>query len=416
MKIGFFTETYLPHLNGVSISLEFAKKQLEKRGHDVYIFTPKISGYSEKQKKVIRLSSLKVLSAGHEQRIVVPIPNETFRKMLTSKLDLVHGHGGGLFSFLGYQFSLAKGYPFVLTYHAFIARYTHYFLNGRFVSPKLVELGSKLFCNRADIVIVPSQKMKRELLSYGVSVPIEIVPNSIDLERFGRAEKGFLRKKLNLKNETVILLTVSRLGKEKNVDFLIASFAKIAKKERTSILIIVGDGRERKRLGQMVENLKLEKRVIFTGVVSKDKMPEVYADADVFLFASTSETQGMVVPEAAATGLPVVLVKDEAFTGVVEDGRNGFEVDEKESKFAEKVLELISDSEKRRDFGRFSKKLVQENFSTEKNIQKLIAVYETAIKIRKGKPRLSNRLQGRIKDLIALFKADRELNRRLDLE
>jgi len=413
MRVGFFTETYLPHINGVSISLYNTKKELEEKRNKVYIFAPTLPGHIESQEDVIRLPSLKVFSAGHEQRMALPIPNETFRKMLTVKLVLVHAHGGGLFSFLGYQLALAKGYPFVLTYHAFIKHYTHYFLKGKLVNPKMIETGSRVFCNQADIVIVPSPKMKKELLRYGVTKPIEVVPNAIALESFGRVEKGYLRKKLSLSDKQVVLLTVSRLGKEKNIGFLLRAFAHIAKENSNSVLVIVGDGPEKEPLSRLASRLKLQDRVFFTGMIDKEDMPSVYADADIFLFASVSETQGMVVPEAAASGLPLVVVEDEAFTGAIEDGKNGFETRMNLKDFAEKTLSLINDKEKREEFGLYSKKLITKNFSNEKIVSELIKVYEKARSIRQKEPRLSNKVQGRFKDFVGLFRAVRELNKRL---
>ncbi|MDP2671012.1 MAG: glycosyltransferase [bacterium] len=411
--MGFFTETYLPELNGTSVTLAYAKKELERAGHEVYIFAPKVKGYQEKDPTVMRLNSVKLVASEPEQRMALPIPNESFRKTLRVKLDLVHAHGGGSFSFLGYQLALAKGYPFILTYHAFLKHYTHYFLNGRLVNPRMVETASRVFCNQADVVIAPTEKMKVELESYGVTKPIEVVSNVFDLSQFGQAKKGFLHKKLKIDSGRPILLTVSRLGKEKNIDFLFRSFARVAKKDASSVFVVVGDGPEKENLKKLAQKLKISSRVKFTGYVSKESLPEVYADAEIFLFASKSETQGMVIPEAAASGLPFVVVQDQAFVGVVEDGRNGFEIKGKESDFAQKVLELLKNTEKRKAFGDYSKQLIKENFSVEDSIDKLIKVYEQAREIRAQKPRLSNKIQGRVKDFASLFKVVKELNKRI---
>ncbi len=414
MKIAFFTETYLPTLNGVSLSLNYAKEKLEKKGHEVYIFAPRVSGYKDKKSRIIRLSSVKVIDAEPAQKMVLPVPNKTFRQMLSVKLDLVHAHGGGFFSFMGYQLALAKGYPLIITYHTFVERYTHYFLNGRFVNPKMISVGSKLICNLADVVIVPSEKMRKVLLDYGVSKKIEVVPNPLDFSKFNENPKGYLHQKLGLKPDTKILVTVSRLGIEKNIDFLLRAFKLVTKKNLEVVLVIIGDGPEKKSLETLAKKLQLSDKVFFTGFINRVDMPKAYADSDIFLFASTSETQGLVIPEAAASGLPLVVVKDDAFVGAIEEGVNGFETPMKEEYFAEKVLELLQDEKKRVDFGKQSRILISTNFDPKKIIQQLLDIYQEAITIRQKKPRISARIQDRVKVFSGLFRAVKEINRVLN--
>lgn len=415
MKIGFFTETYLPHLNGVAISLAFEKEKLEKLGHKVFVFAPKITGAID-HPDVIRLSSMKVLNSEPVQKMVLPIPNNTLRKTFRVSLDVVHAHGGGFFSFLGYQLALTKGYPFVLTYHTYLAKYTHYFfLKNGFLTSKVATNGSKLVCNLADVVIVPTPKMKKILEGYGVSKTIEVVPNPIDIKKFKKVEKGYLRKKLPLASDALVLLTASRLGKEKNIDFLLKAFAIVAEKNKESVFVIVGDGPEKENLKSLARKLGLESRVFFTGYIDAEYMPAVYSDADVFLFASTSETQGMVVPEAASCGLPLVVVEDEAFAGAVQDFVNGYAVAMKTPVFSRKLLSLIENPRKRQEFGAASQKLIKENFDPDEIVSRLAKVYEQAVEIRKNEPRVSSRVQSSVKNFAGLFRYIKELNRRIGL-
>lgn len=413
MKIAFFTETYLPHLNGVSVSLVFAKKELERKGHEVYVFAPKVAGYKDSEENIIRLSSIRILKSEPEQKL--PIPTPQFRKLLNMKFDVIHGHGGGFLSLIGYQVALTKGYPFVITYHSYLEKYTHYLpIKSTMITSPLARRGSRYICNLGDIVIAPSIKMKKILEKYGVSKKIAVVPNPINLERFVKSEKGFLRKLLNIDNSKIILLTASRLGKEKNIDLLINSFYEVAKKDNNSVFVIAGNGPDEERLKHLVKSLGLESRVYFPGYIDTKDMPLAYSDADIFLFASTTETQGMVVPEAASCSLPLVLVKDEAFSGVIRDGFNGYSVAEKPKLFAAKILNLIRDPEKREIFGKNSAKLVREVFNQDDLIQKLEDVYQEAIFIRKKEPRITSRVQSGIKKFAGLFSYIKELNRRLN--
>lgn len=416
MRIGFFTETYLPQLNGVSISLAFEKEKLEKLGHKVFVFAPKTPGVADNYKDVIRLSSMKVINSEPAQKMVLPIPNSTFRKMLGVSLDVVHAHGGGFFSFLGYQLALAKGYPYVITYHTYLAKYTHYFfIKNKLLTSKVASNGSKMVCNLADVVVVPTEKMKLVLESYGVSKTIEVVPNPIDTSKFKPTEKGYLRTEYKIPKDKLILLTASRLGKEKNVDFLIKAFNLVSKKNKNSLLVIAGDGPEKKALEALVQKLKLGDKVIFTGFIDSEKMPQVYSDCDIFLFASTSETQGMVVPEAAACGLPLVVVADPAFAGAIENHVNGYETLAREQAFARKLEILISNKARREEFGRNSMRLIQENFDQDQIIEKLVGVYQKAVEIRRADPRVSNRLQNSFKNVVSLFRYVRELNKKLGI-
>lgn len=415
MRIAFFTETYLPHLNGVSISLAYEKAKLESLGHKVYVFAPKIAG-SQDDPDVIRLSSMKVFNSEPEQKMVLPIPNDTLRRTFRVGLDVIHAHGGGFFSFLGYQLALAKGYPLVLTYHTYLAKYTHYFfIKNKLLTSKAATNGSKLVCNLADVVIVPTEKMKKVLEGYGVTKKITVVPNPIDTQKFRRVERGYLRKKLAIGDEKLILLTACRLGKEKNIDFLLKAFAAVAKKDKNSIFVIVGDGPEKHNLQELTNDLRLGARVFFTGYLPTENMPNVYSDADIFLFASTSETQGMVVPEAAACGLPLVVVEDEAYAGAIKDFVNGYETTMKPTVFARKLLTLIENPQKRKEFGLASERLIKENFNPEEIIKQLVGVYEEAIRIRQASPRVSSRVQNRVKIFFSLFRYVKELNRRLGL-
>lgn len=402
MRIGFFTETYFPHLNGVAVSLAFIKSELEKNGHQVFVFAPKIPGYKDTEKNIIRLRSLTIIHSEPEQKL--PISAIDFRKILKLKLDVVHGHGGGLVSILGYELALTKGYPYVFTYHTYLEKYMHYFfLKNKKISSKIAKNSSRFICNASDLVIAPSQKMKTILQSYKVKKEIIIIPNPIDLNSFAKVKSDFLRKKLNIDDGKVILLTVSRLGQEKNIGFLIKSFLQVAKENKQAVLVIVGAGPEQEKLEKLTAKLALRGKVFFTGYIDTKKMPEVYSEADIFVFASTTETQGLVVLEAAACELPIITVKDEAFDNVIKDGFNGYLVTEDTNLFAEKILDLLKDNVKRKQFGINSRQYVREIFDQNKIIKQFEQIYSQAIEIRKNKPRRTLRLRNQVKKFIKLF-------------
>ncbi len=394
MKIGFFTDTYRPQINGVVENVDLSARELRARGHKVYIFAPKMSGYKDKDPHVIRLNSVRILK-NPEERLAMPLPTKGFRDMLRIDLDIVHAHGGGTMSLLGYQLAVVKGLPFLLTYHTLYTEYLHYFLKGKVITSDMVKRASRVFCNLCDSVIAPSHKIEKELLKYGVSKPILVVPGGIDVSRFQNQPKGYLREKLNLKENDKILLFTGRLGQEKNLGLLLKAF-KIIAKVPGCYLVLVGDGPERKRLETMVQNANLESRVFFTGFIAENDIPKVYADSDLFLFTSKTETQGLVVAEALASGLPVVAVEDEAIGEMVKEGVNGYLTKNKPEDFSDKVIFLLKNPTMRKTMGEKAKLEIKKNFTIHKQAETLEKIYKEVRLFQKKNPRSVVKLTNRI--------------------
>lgn len=345
MRIGFFTDGFLPQPNGVATSVVEAANELERRGHEVFIIAPKYPGFVDKNVRVIRLTSLKVASKP-EIRMALHLPDQALRKILSMDFDVIHGHSGGPVTLIGWEIARRKKIPYVVTYHTLWNRYTHYFLKGKVVTPKMMERATKIFGNGVDYLVAPTAKVEKELRSYGVKKPIKVVPSGVDVGEFSKAKKGFLRSLTHLEDEP-ILLYVGRLGEEKSVDFLIKSFKEILEREKNTHLVIVGDGPDRKKLEAQSRKLKVDKNTHFLGDIDKNEMFKIYKDATVFVFASTSETQGLVFPEALASGVPVVAVSDPA--AAIEDSKNGFIVRKDPSEFALKTLAIIKNTQLRRE-------------------------------------------------------------------
>lgn len=376
MKIAFFTDTYYPQLNGVTISVSNFARELRKKGHTVYIFAPQIKGYKDREKGVYRLPSIKILSSEPEVMFPVGLTYKGLTKLVRIDFDIVHGHGNGAFSFLGYEVARAEGIPYILTFHTLHTEYTHYFLKGKVVKPHMVAHALRFLANRCDGVITPSEKMKQKLMEFGYKKSIRVIPNFVDVSQFANKRDGYLHKKLKLSQDTPLILTVGRLGKEKNFGFLIEMFAKLAPQNSIAHLVIVGQGPEKEFLLQRAKDLGVGDRVHFTGRIASKYMPEVYKDASLFVFASTSETQGLCVLEAAASGLPLVVVDDLAFSAVVKNGENGYKVSLDASHFAEKVQKILSDEKLVQQFGRKSQQRVRDDFQADVLVEELLQYYQ----------------------------------------
>lgn len=414
MKIAFFTDTYFPQLNGVTVSVDNFSKELQKKGHTVYIFAPKIRGYAGQNSNVYRVNSFKVVDSQPEIRVPILIPNRNLRQIFKLGFDIVHAHGNGPFSVLGYQTAIVKRIPFVLTFHTIQTKYAHYFLNGKIIRPRTIAAGLRIFASVCDGVVVPSNKMRKELIGYGIKKDIKILPSFIETSRFQRNEKGYLHKKLNIPETHKILLSVGRLGKEKSFDFLIEMFKYVVKNEPQTHLVIVGQGQEELNLRKLVKKLALEKSVHFTGKLDNKVVPSSYSDADIFVFASSSETQGLTVLEAAASGLPLVVVDDPAFSNIALENRNALKSPLNQKIFALSVIRLLSQPEMRKKFGENSVKIVAENFQSGRLTEELLDYYEKIIQSRKNRKRIFRKIVER-KPLIYLLKATERVNRFLGM-
>lgn len=382
MKIGLFTDTYYPQLNGVANFVRYCAAFLNKKGHQADVFAPSIRGFKETEKNIHRIPSVLALPGLPDFiRLPIPIPHKTFLKMIRFDFDLIHAHGNGLFSLIGLAVARVKHVPFILTFHTQVGNYTHYFLKGKLIKPNLLNaILLKRFGNLCDGIITPSHKMKQELIQAGVKKEITVIPNFLDLSEFDIKKNNFLRSNFHIGEDKEIILSVGRLGKEKNLDFLLEIFAEVYFKRASAVLVIVGEGFEKNRLIELSKKLKVSDRVVFTSGIEAKLIPQVYTSADIFITPSISEVHPMVAIEAASAGLPLLVADDLAFAGLVENGRNGYMLPLEKDKFAQKIIELLSDKNKRKKFGQASKEIVSSKYHPEILSDKLLKYYEQALK------------------------------------
>lgn len=379
MKIAFFTDSYHPMVNGVTISVANLADELRALGHTVYIFAPKYNDYKDTQKDIYRFNSFKVLDMDPAVHMPFMLPHQIIKEIQPLDFDIIHAHGNGFFSLLGYQVALIKGTPYLLTFHTQMTLYTHYILKGKIITPRVVAATLRVLGNMCDTAVTPSEKMKKELISYGVKKPIRVVPNFVYAEKFVSTDKDYLHRLCDIPKSSVILLSVARLGKEKNIMFLLKSFKQISAENTGAHLVIVGYGEEERVLKEYVKKNKLSRLVHFTGKIDPEEMTKIYAGADIFVFSSRSEVHPMVILEAGASGLPFVVVDDGAYKDIIQDRENGYIVPLVISEFTKKVLDLIKNPEDRKKFGSFSRKTIQKNFSPKTLTLQMLDVYKETI-------------------------------------
>lgn len=333
MKIGIFTDTYLPDINGVVSSVELLRKQLEKHGHDAYVIcTYKGVSKVKKEGKIIRLPGVEVKKL-YGYALASPLHFLYIEELRELNLDLIHAEtefGVGIFANI---VASTLNLPLVRTYHTTYEDYTHYvnFINSKTLDKglkKVVASVSKLYCNNCVKLITPSKKTMDMLISYGVTTPIDIIPTGIELDRFNKDnidqnKVREIRDSLNL-NGFKLLTFVGRIAEEKSIDSIIKAFKKVKENNIKVKLLIVGAGPSLDDLMKLSNDLSLDDYITFVGKKPFEEVPYYYSASDGFISASTSETQGMTYIEALASGLVVLAHYDEVLTDIVTPNYNGY--------------------------------------------------------------------------------------------
>lgn len=385
MNIGFFSETYSPDINGVITSMNTFKEELERGGHKVYVFAPGRDLFAfpnkSRERRVYRFNSFSY-PAYKSLRVAIPFNIPIQRQIPRLKLDLVHSHTPFSMGLFASWVARRQKIPHVHTYHTLYPEYVKFYFPGfKKYNQRAAERLSALFCNQATEIISPSDGIRMKLKGYGITKPITTVPTGINRQFFEVTDKaGSIRKRYKIPPKAPLLITVARLGKEKSIDFLLRSFKQTLKLTPDAYYLIVGDGPARLELETLARELGVIERVVFTGFVKgKDDVIKAYSTADAFVFASRTDTQCLTLLEAAATGLPLVAVRDKPLETALSHEKNGYFVGPNESKFAWKVHRLLGDKALARKFGKESIKIARAQ-SAETRANQLLAVYERAAK------------------------------------
>ena len=348
LKIAMFTNNYLPFVGGVPISIDRLRRGLTQLKHQVTVFAPTYSLplVTEPDPQVVRIPSL-----GVSKMMSFPLANLwtalTHQQFAAQGFDVVHVHHPYFLGNKGLSLARRRKTPVVFTYHTRMERYVHYLpLPGDQLKTLAVHFLIRRFANRCQAVITPTISTEEYLRNLGVSAIIETIPTGINLtayQDYRAASVAALRADYAQAGER-LLVTVSRLAKEKNLDFLLDGIEKVKQRTRVPFrLLLVGDGPERHHLEQKVITAGLQDQIVFSGGMAPTEVVGAYLAADLFVFASTSETQGMVLLEAMAGGCPVVAVRASGVHDVIEQGYNGFKVAESTDSWAEAVIKLLED-------------------------------------------------------------------------
>lgn len=379
MRIGLFTDTYLPDVNGVVSSIETLRTALVDLGHEVYVVCTKASlEKAQLEDHILRLPGVEAkMMYGYS--LTGPVHLHALKIVKEMNLDVIHAHtefGAGIFArIVSHQLSI----PLVATYHTFYEDYTHYLnvFKLSIAEPPLkmvTRAFSKFFGNFCQQLIVPTVKTKQRLIEYGVNTKMTIIPTGLDFSNFASDE--VIDSPFSTKEFTMIY--IGRLAEEKSVDVIIQAIHRLKQQNQTVHCMIVGDGPDRQKLEEMIEQYHLQEEVYMAGKIVHSEVVKYYNYADGFVSASMSETQGMTFIEAMACGKQVLAKDKVALKEVLIDEENGYYFTDYQD-LATKIMMLKNADEGKKEMMKQKCQQIVDQYSPKTFGQKVAQVYQDAI-------------------------------------
>ncbi len=356
MRIGIFTNCYYPLVNGVVGAATLLRKGFLEAGHEVSVFTPAFEDYEDLEPGIYRYPSVN-LTPKVKYPVAVPFSPRINKALQHIELDIIHSHHPFVLGPLGLRLARQRKIPVVYTFHTQYDQYTHYVPLPsslvRWFSTRQV----RRFSQDVDQITTPAESARKILLTYGVTRPIQVIPNPTDLDKFLHNNGDKIRQKYGLKQEK-LLISIGRIAPEKNLDLLLNSFRQmIANSAEHSLkLMIVGDGPALQGLIQHASELGIQEDVIFTGLVEPSFVPEYLAAADLFVMTSKTEVKPLAQLEALASGVPIVAVSAAGANDTIVHGENGLLTPENAQVFSEAVLNLLGNPERYHSFQQNARK------------------------------------------------------------
>lgn len=331
MNIGIFTESYYPEINGVATSSYTLKIELEKRGHNVYVFTTSTPGEPDHEHNVFRVPSIPFIFLT-ERRVGLFYQPKLAAIIKKLNLDIIHTQTEFSLGIFGRIMARELGLPMVHTYHTIYEDYTHYIARFKALDRRakaFARIYSKMVCNSVEQVIVPTEKTKDLLLQYSVHKDISVVPTGVDLSKYDEGNYSIeeiqaVRAEYEIGPKDKVMIYIGRVSHEKNIQWMMKALPPYMEKRKDLKFVIVGSGPALEGLQEMVKNTPHQDRFIFMGAKPWDRIGLYYRIADVFVSASQSETQGLTYIEAMASGLAVVAREDKCLENILEEGHNGY--------------------------------------------------------------------------------------------
>lgn len=399
MRIGMMVDSYKPYISGITNFVELNKKYLELAGHDVFVFTFGDLSYKDGEARVMRSPGLPLADTG----FYLSMRYSRQAKQLLQTMDVVHVHHPFLSGRLALRYCRPLRIPIVFTNHTRYDLYAQaYFpIVPDEMSQGLLQAYMPTFCEAVDLVIAPSKGMEKVLRELKVEGPIEVVPNGVDLKRFFTAAP-LARADFGYKDDDILLVYAGRLALEKNLPFLLRSFAGVAQAIPNAHLILIGSGVQQydDELKTLIEELSLSSRVHMTGRIPYDELPAYLAMCNIFVTASVTEVHPLSVIEAMGAGLPTMGIHSVGVGDTVVDGVTGFLATHDLPAFTAKLTRLCLDLNLRAQMGDSARK-ASSTYAIERTTQAMLKHYQKLVDDSHPRKRWSVRMRGIIERFLS---------------
>jgi glycosyltransferase involved in cell wall biosynthesis len=378
MNILLISDVYFPRVNGVSTSIKTFTEQLQKLGHTVHLIAPNYGVKTADEAWIARVPARKIffdpedylMKYGEVLRLLPALKKENF--------EVIHIHTPFVAHYVGLKLGKLLQIPVLETYHTFFEDYLHHYLPWipKFAARGLARLISKTQCNQVDALVAPSQPMLDVLRSYGISSKAEVIATGLQAHSFAEADGAAFRAKYEIAQNRPMLLYVGRVAFEKNIDFLVRMTKLLIAETPDILLVITGEGPAEHNLQALVKTLGIEKNVQFIGYLDRNtELNACYKAADIFVFASKSETQGLVLLEAMAQATPVVAIAELGTASILVEGQGAMIAVEDEAEFAHKVHVLLANPVHREYLGGRAREYAHSKWSAAKQAERMLDFY-----------------------------------------
>ena len=378
MRIGMMTDMYKPYVSGVTVYISLTKLYLERLGHEVFVFTFGNPKHDEEEKNIVCSPGLPVW--GRDMQFNIRY-SRSAQKLLKT-MDVVHVHHPFLSGAIAIRLCKSAGIPIVFTNHTRYDSYVQIYLPGFLADAGDYFLRDFMprFYNKIDLVLVPSASMKSVVAELGATEPIVVEPHGMELQPFYTNVDPIDRANFGFSPLDVVMVYVGRLGPEKNLFLLLNSFFEASQTCPEARLLLVGDGPLRHSLQSFVQQIGLTDKVAFAGQIEHDALPAYYSAADFFVTASVTETFGLTVIEAMASGLPVLGIDSPGVGDNIVPGETGLLSLEDPQQFAANMIRLTREAGFRKQLGQQARK-ASEHYDIENAVIRLLQIYQNAKEI-----------------------------------
>lgn len=385
MRVLMISDVYFPRVNGVSTSIQTFRHDLAARGCETWLVAPEYPERWQDDERVLRQPS-RYLAFDPEDRMMKSGATLAACMTLAGKVDVLHVQTPFIAHWIGIKAARALQVPVVETYHTFFEEYLHHYLPvlPAAVTRSVARTFSRRQCNAVDAVVAPSQQLADVLLSYGVKRPIERIPTGLNLDEFARGDGAAFRARHGIAADRPMMLLVGRVAHEKNIGFLLRMLGEVVRSVPTALFVIAGEGPALPGLRRAAADAGLESQVLFVGYLDRrGPLLDCYRAADVFVFASRTETQGLVLLESLALGVPVVSTAVLGTKEVLANAAGALVVQENVAEFAAAVTRVLTERALRAQLASAGREFVERHWSSREMARRLLALYVELVRTKR---------------------------------